>query len=130
MYGGEIPKRPQGFGFGVVKSNIYGVNGLLRKEGYGKVHKRPAEIEYVNSTMSALNSRNKKLEKQNEELRETVNQNTNFLMSVLEAIRSGNVSTQLLDAAQSSLRIANPKVKIASSTPSDSKDVPSCSKQA
>ncbi|KAL2943345.1 putative serine/threonine-protein kinase gdt8, partial [Bienertia sinuspersici] len=35
MYRGEPPKRPRGFGFGVVKSNIYGVHGLLRKEGRG-----------------------------------------------------------------------------------------------
>ncbi|KAL2903824.1 hypothetical protein RDABS01_002534 [Bienertia sinuspersici] len=40
VYGGEPPKWPQGFGFGVVKSNKYGVHGLLRKEGHGKAHKR------------------------------------------------------------------------------------------
>ncbi|KAL2904374.1 4-hydroxy-3-methylbut-2-en-1-yl diphosphate synthase [Bienertia sinuspersici] len=52
MYGGEPPKRPRGFGFGVGKSNRYGVHGLLRKEGYGKVQKRPLDNENVNLTMS------------------------------------------------------------------------------
>ncbi|KAL2933406.1 Glutathione reductase, partial [Bienertia sinuspersici] len=84
MYGGELPKRPQGFGFGVVKSNIYGVHGLLSKEGH-------------------------ELVKRNEVLEETVNQNTMLLMSLLEAMRNGKPSTELIDAAQSSLRKANPK---------------------
>ncbi|KAL2933279.1 Glutamine synthetase [Bienertia sinuspersici] len=101
MYGGELPKRPQGFGFGVVKSNIYGVHGLLRKEGHGKVHKRPLENENVNLTMS----KNAELVKRNEVLEETVNQNTMLLMSLLEAMRNGKPSTELIDAAQSSLRL-------------------------
>ncbi|KAL2924276.1 DNA replication licensing factor mcm4 [Bienertia sinuspersici] len=37
MNGGDIPERPQGFGFGVKKSDVYGVRGLLRKEGSKKV---------------------------------------------------------------------------------------------
>ncbi|KAL2897404.1 Inhibitory regulator protein IRA2 [Bienertia sinuspersici] len=106
MYGGELPKRPQGFGFGVVKSTIYGVHGLLRKEGHGKVHKRPLENENVNLTMS----KNVELVKRNEVLEETVNQNTMLLMSLLEAMRNGKPSTELIDAAQSSLRKANSKV--------------------
>ncbi|KAL2898071.1 Inosine triphosphate pyrophosphatase [Bienertia sinuspersici] len=108
MYGGEPPKRPRGFGFGVVKSNIYGVHGLLRKEGHGKVHKRPLENENVNLTMA----KNAELVKRNEVLEEKVNQNTMLMMSLLEATRNGKPSTELIDAAQSSLRIANPKVTL------------------
>ncbi|KAL2921439.1 Protein HIRA [Bienertia sinuspersici] len=108
MYGGEPPKRPKGFGFGVVKSNIYGVHGLLRKEGHGKVHKRPLENENVNITVA----KNAELVKQNEVLEERVNQNTMLIMSLLEAMRNGKPSTELIDAAQSSLRVANPKVTI------------------
>ncbi|KAL2900773.1 Glutathione hydrolase 3 [Bienertia sinuspersici] len=106
MYGGELPKWPHGFGFGVVKSNIYGVHGLIRKEGHGKVHKRPLENENVNLTMS----KNAELVKRNEVLEETVNQNTMLLISLLQAMRNGKPSTELIDAAQSSLRKANPKV--------------------
>ncbi|KAL2905720.1 hypothetical protein RDABS01_004430 [Bienertia sinuspersici] len=66
MYGGEPPKRPWGFGFGIVKSNIYGVHGLLRREEHGKVHKRPLRNENVNLTMA----KNAELVKQNEVLEE------------------------------------------------------------
>ncbi|KAL2924248.1 Glutathione hydrolase 3 [Bienertia sinuspersici] len=124
MYGGEPPKRPKGFGFGVVKSNIYGVHGLLRKEGHGKVHKRHLENENVNITVA----KNAELVKQNKVLEERVNQNTMLIMSLLEAMRNGKPSTELIDAAQSSLRVANPKVvRDASSTPNESKDAPSSS---
>ncbi|KAL2903867.1 MAGUK p55 subfamily member 4, partial [Bienertia sinuspersici] len=105
MYGGEPPKRPRGFGFGVVKSNIYGVHGLLRREGRGKVHKRPLDNENVKLTMSE----NAELVKRNEVLEERLNQNTMLLMSLLEGMRNGKPSTELIDAAQTSLRIANPK---------------------
>ncbi|KAL2904129.1 Chaperone SurA, partial [Bienertia sinuspersici] len=105
MYGGEPPKRPKGFGFGVVKSNIYGVHGLLRKEGHSKVHKRPLENENVNITVA----KNAELVKQNEVLEERVNQNTMLIMSLLEAMRNGKPSTELIDAAQSSLCVSNPK---------------------
>ncbi|KAL2922944.1 CRISPR-associated endoribonuclease Cas13a [Bienertia sinuspersici] len=89
MYGGEPPKRPQGFGFVVVKSNIYGVHGLLRKEGHSKVHKMPLENENVNITVA----KNAELVKQNEVLEERVNQNTMLIMSLLEAMCNGKPST-------------------------------------
>ncbi|KAL2927781.1 MAGUK p55 subfamily member 4 [Bienertia sinuspersici] len=106
MYGGEPPKQPRGFGFGVVKSNIYGVHGLLRKEGRGKVQKMPLDNENVKLTMSE----NAELVKRNEVLEERLNQNTMLLMSLLEGMHNGKPSTELIDAAQTSLRIANPKV--------------------
>ncbi|KAL2943896.1 O-antigen biosynthesis glycosyltransferase WbnH [Bienertia sinuspersici] len=87
MYGGEHPKRPQGLGFGVVKKNVYGVHGLLGKEGHGKVHKRHLETENVNLTMS----KNAELVKRNEVLKETINQNTMVLMSMLEAMSNGKL---------------------------------------
>ncbi|KAL2923215.1 NADP nitrous oxide-forming nitric oxide reductase, partial [Bienertia sinuspersici] len=105
MYGGKPPKRPKGFGFGVMKSNIYCVHGLLRKEGHGKVHKRPLENENVNITVA----KNAELVKQNEVLEERVNKNTMLIMSLLEAMRNGKPSTELIDVVQSSLRVANLK---------------------
>ncbi|KAL2937087.1 Peroxidase-like protein 2 [Bienertia sinuspersici] len=125
MYGGEPPKWPRGFGFGVVKSNIYGVHGLLRK-GHGKVHKKPLDNENVKLTMSE----NAELVKRNEVLEERLNKNTMLLMSLLEGMRNGKPSTELIDAAQTSLRIANPKVvRNVSITPSESKDAPTSSKE-
>ncbi|KAL2929633.1 Methionine--tRNA ligase [Bienertia sinuspersici] len=54
LYGGQPPKRPRGFGFGVVKRNIYGVHGLPRKEGHGKVLKRALDNENVNLTKAKM----------------------------------------------------------------------------
>ncbi|KAL2942911.1 Glycine cleavage system H protein [Bienertia sinuspersici] len=61
MYGGDILERPQGFGFGVKKSDVYGVRGLLRKEGSKKVKTRCVDFD-VNV------KKNEVLEKENREL--------------------------------------------------------------
>ncbi|KAL2937845.1 Spore germination protein KC [Bienertia sinuspersici] len=50
--------------------------------------------------------------KRNEVLEEKVNQNTMLIMSLLEAMRNGKPSTELIDAAKSPLRITNPKVTL------------------
>ena len=62
MNGGEIPERPQGFGFGVKKSDVYGVPGLIRKQGYGKGKIKFAELD-VNSNSSPFNKSKEDLEK-------------------------------------------------------------------
>ncbi|KAL2925613.1 Sugar fermentation stimulation protein-like protein, partial [Bienertia sinuspersici] len=98
MNGGKILERPQGFGFGVKRSGVYGVRGLIRKEGYekGKIKKK------------------EDLEKRNEELSMKYNENNNNLLKTvvtqfsefLDVMRNGKVSVQLIDAAQSTLVMA------------------------
>ncbi|KAL2929787.1 hypothetical protein RDABS01_035197 [Bienertia sinuspersici] len=86
---------------------------------------KPLENENVNIAMA----KNAELVKQNDVLEERVNQNIIIIMSLLEAMRNGKPSTEFIDAAQSSLRVAYPKVvRDGSSTPSESKDDPSHSK--
>ena len=103
LYGEEIPDRPQGYGFGVRKSSIYGVQGMLRKQGNGKVHKRPVvEVDNdLKAEMAALNKRNEELEKQSQVLQDKFDEHTNLLKSVLELVRNGKASTQVLDVAES-----------------------------
>ncbi|XP_021768997.1 uncharacterized protein LOC110733290 [Chenopodium quinoa] len=47
MYGNEIPDRPVGYGLGVKEGEIFGVRGVLRKEGYGKIQKRNIVMDSV-----------------------------------------------------------------------------------
>ncbi|KAL2903507.1 hypothetical protein RDABS01_002217, partial [Bienertia sinuspersici] len=112
MNGGKIPERPQGFGFGVKRSDVYGVRGLVRKEGYSKGKMKFVELD-LNSNSSPCNKKKEDLEKQNEELSMKYNENNNLLKTVvtqfsefLGVMRNGNASVQLIDAAQSTLAMA------------------------
>ncbi|KAL2896488.1 hypothetical protein RDABS01_038272, partial [Bienertia sinuspersici] len=112
MNGGKIPERPQGFGFGVKKSDVYGVRGLVRKEGYSKGKMKFIELD-LNSNSSPCNMKKEDLEKRNEELSMKYNENNNLLKTVvtqfsefLGVMRNGNASVQLIDAAQSTLAMA------------------------
>ncbi|KAL2921143.1 CTP synthase [Bienertia sinuspersici] len=64
MNGGDSPERPKGFKFGVKRSDIYEVCGLLRKEGSRKVKIKDLD---VNASVSDLNKKNEVLEKRNRE---------------------------------------------------------------
>ncbi|KAL2937268.1 SAGA-associated factor 73 [Bienertia sinuspersici] len=109
LNGGKIPERPQGFGFGVKRSDVYGVRGLVRKEGYGKGKMKFVKVD-LNSNSSPYNKKKEDLEKRNEELSMKYNENNNLLKTVvtqfsefLDVMRNGNASVQLIDAAQSTL---------------------------
>ncbi|KAL2924723.1 putative vesicular glutamate transporter vglu-3 [Bienertia sinuspersici] len=116
MNGGKIPERPQGFGFGVKRSDVYGVRGLVRKEGYSKGKMKFVELD-LNSNSSPCNKKKEDLEKRNEELSMKYNENNNLLKTVvtqfsefLGVMRNGNASVQLIDAAQSTLAMATQQV--------------------
>ncbi|KAL2933492.1 Dynein heavy chain cytoplasmic, partial [Bienertia sinuspersici] len=92
MNGGKNPERPQGFRFGVKRSDVYGD---------------------LNSNSSPCNKKKEGLEKRNEELSMKYNENNNLLKTVvtqfsefLDVIRNGNASVQLIDVAQSTLAMA------------------------
>ncbi|XP_021719140.1 uncharacterized protein LOC110686853 [Chenopodium quinoa] len=57
MYGNEIPDHPVGYGQGVKKGDIFGVRGVLRKEGYGKVQKRTIVMDSVKEEVNALHKK-------------------------------------------------------------------------
>ncbi|KAL2929438.1 Suppressor of IKBKE 1 [Bienertia sinuspersici] len=96
MNGGDIPERPQGFGFGVKKSDVYGVRGILRKQGSRKVKIRDLD---VNASVSNTNKTNEVLKKENRELSMKNDENTRTLKTVLtqfsqilDAVRKGKAS--------------------------------------
>ncbi|KAL2894671.1 DNA replication licensing factor mcm4, partial [Bienertia sinuspersici] len=66
MNGGDIPERPQGFGFGVKKSDVYGVRGLLRKEGSKKVKTRCVDFDVNVKKNEVLEKENRELSRKND----------------------------------------------------------------
>ncbi|KAL2943064.1 tRNA-splicing ligase RtcB [Bienertia sinuspersici] len=56
MYQDEIPNRSVGYGLRVKKGDIYGVRGVLRKEGYGKI-KRNMIKDSFKEEMAALHKK-------------------------------------------------------------------------
>lgn len=116
MNGDEVPERPQGYGFGVKKSDIHGVRGELRKEGYGKLKRRHVELENIVET-SLLKKRNEELEKQNKEITNKFDEHTKMMKTVathfslvLDAVRDGKASAQLIDAAKSAMHLITTEV--------------------
>ncbi|KAL2931612.1 glycoprotein [Bienertia sinuspersici] len=102
MNGGKIPERPQSFGFWVKRSNVYGVRGLVRKEGYSKGKMKFIELD-LNWNSSPCNKKKEDLEKRNEELSMKYTENNNLLKTVvtqfsefLDVMRNGNASVNLL----------------------------------
>lgn len=106
MYKGEVPKRPLNYGFGVKKSDIFGVEGLLRKEGSGYVNNSAIEVENLKVELSVVKKQNKDLALQNQvlgtkfgETTQAFKMVTSLLGQVLKEVRNGNVSSELLDDA-------------------------------
>ncbi|KAL2923397.1 Alpha-2-macroglobulin, partial [Bienertia sinuspersici] len=92
MYQDEIPDRPIGYGLGVKKGNIYGVHGVLRKEGYGKIQ-RNIEKEKLKDQVQENNILFKTLIGQ--------------FSQVVSAVRQEKSSPELLNCTQELLGMAH-----------------------
>ncbi|KAL2930376.1 Zygote defective protein 12, partial [Bienertia sinuspersici] len=68
MYNGEVPKRPLNYGFGVKQSDIFGVQGLLRKKGSSYVNHSAIEMENLKAEFSAVKKQNEDLRQKNQAL--------------------------------------------------------------
>ncbi|KMT05821.1 hypothetical protein BVRB_7g165950 [Beta vulgaris subsp. vulgaris] len=111
MNGDEVPERPQGYGFGVKKSDIHAVRGELRKEENRKLKRRYVELENIVKTF-LLKKRNEELEKQTKEITNKFDEHTKMMKTVatyfslvLYAVRDGKASAQLIDAAKSAMHL-------------------------
>ncbi|XP_056692607.1 uncharacterized protein [Spinacia oleracea] len=112
MYKGEVPKRPLNYGFGVKQSDIFGVEGLLRKEGSSYVNNNAMEVENMKGEISVVKKQNEDLAQQNQVLNTKFEETTqsfkmiaSFLGQVLKEVRKGNVSSNLLDGAESAINM-------------------------
>ncbi|KAL2922066.1 Translation initiation factor IF-2 [Bienertia sinuspersici] len=112
MYQDEIPNRPVGYGLGVKKGNIYGVRGVLRKEGYGKIQ-RNIVMQSFKEEVATLHIKNNKLEKEKEKLKDQVHENKFLFKTLIGQFSQNSVSTPchskpLPTPAHANLAPANP----------------------
>ncbi|KAL2938058.1 Collagen alpha-1(XXVII) chain, partial [Bienertia sinuspersici] len=83
MYNGEVPKRPLNYGYGVKQSDIFEVQGLLRKEGSSYVnHSARSKFDDTTQSIKVIAS---------------------HLAKVLKEVRNGNASSHLLDGVESAI---------------------------
>ncbi|KAL2930578.1 60S ribosomal protein L13, partial [Bienertia sinuspersici] len=109
MKGGDIPERPQGFRFGVKKSDVYGVRGLLRKEGSKKVKTRCVDFDVSVKKNEVLEKENRELSRKNDEYIKSLKAVVTQFSQILDVVHNGKASFQLIDAAQSALHMAIPE---------------------
>ncbi|KAL2894192.1 DNA replication licensing factor mcm4 [Bienertia sinuspersici] len=102
MNGGDIPERPQGFGFGVKKSDVY---GRVPK----KVKTRCVDFDVNVKKNEVLVKENRELSRKNDEYTKTLKVVVTQFSQILDVVRNGKASVQLIDAAQSALHMAIPE---------------------
>ncbi|KAL2897834.1 Pantothenate synthetase, partial [Bienertia sinuspersici] len=112
MYNVEVPKRPLNYGFGVKQSDIFGVQGLLRKEGSSYVNHSAIEMENLKVEFSAVKKQNEDLRQKNQALESKFDDTAqsfkaiaSHLAQVLKEVRNGNASAHLLDGAESAIKL-------------------------
>ncbi|KAL2901018.1 Cell division protein FtsB, partial [Bienertia sinuspersici] len=112
MYNGEVPKRPLNYGFGVKQSDIFGVQGLLRKKGSSYVNHSAIEMENLKAEFSAVKKQNEDLRQKNQALEskfddmaQSFKAIASHLAQVLKEVRNGNASAHLLDGADSAIKL-------------------------
>ncbi|KAL2901375.1 Zygote defective protein 12, partial [Bienertia sinuspersici] len=112
MYTGEVPKQPLNYGFGVKQSYIFGVQGLLRKEGSSYVDHSAVQMENLKVEFSAIKKQNEDLRQKNLALESKFDDTTqsfkaiaSHLVQVLKEVRNGNPSAHLLDGAESAIKL-------------------------
>ncbi|KAL2900492.1 Zygote defective protein 12, partial [Bienertia sinuspersici] len=112
MYNGEVPKRPLNYGFGVKQSDIFGVQGLLRKKGSSYVNHSAIEMENLKAEFLAVKKQNEDLRQKNQALESKFDDTAqsfkaiaSHLAQVLKEVRNGNASAHLLDGADSAIKL-------------------------
>ena len=84
MYAEENLKRPIDFGFNVDRSDVFGVNSVLRKRGY----------IFPNNNVELMR------------VKEELALQKAMLLLMLKAVRHGKITDEFLDATEAALRIA------------------------
>ncbi|KAL2938316.1 Zygote defective protein 12 [Bienertia sinuspersici] len=119
MYNGEVPKRPLNYVFGVKQSDIFGVQGLLRKKGSSYVNHSAIEMENLKAEFSAVKKQNEDLRQKNQALEskfddtvQSFKEIASHLAQVLKEVRNGNASAHLLDGADSAVKLIDTQVRI------------------
>lgn len=98
MYEEETPKRPVGFGFGVDRNAVFGVNGILRKRGYSLPNNNDMEIKRLKADLAAQKA--------------MVGAMSSSMLELVAAVCNGQVSHGTLDAIESVCRTAGGLVRL------------------
>ncbi|KAL9241086.1 hypothetical protein vseg_015236 [Gypsophila vaccaria] len=117
MHGGEVPKRLVGYGFGVKQADVFGVHGMLRKEGLSGGVNNNLSIKNIEKAVANLTEENKGLVRQNEELQNKYIEN-NYLLKkmtaqfsqIIEVLSTEKARIELLDLTKTVLNSANSEV--------------------
>ncbi|CAO2823406.1 unnamed protein product [Amaranthus hypochondriacus] len=96
MYGEKTPKRPLNYGFGVKQSDVFGPQSLVSRERHEEANNLNVEMESLRAENRAILASFKSV--------------TSGFAEVLKAIRNGNVSSQILDLAESTLNANNHEI--------------------
>ncbi|KAL2894251.1 Inositol phosphate phosphatase SopB [Bienertia sinuspersici] len=118
MYNCEVPKLPLNYGFGVKQSDIFGVQGLLRKEGSSYANHSVIEMENHKVAFSAVKKQNKDLQQKHQTLESKIDDMaqsfkviTSQLAQVLNEVRNGNASAHHLKGAKSEIKLIDSQVR-------------------
>ncbi|KAK9689373.1 hypothetical protein RND81_09G055200 [Saponaria officinalis] len=125
MYGGETPKRPVGYGYGVKQSDVFGVRNMLKKEDFncgGSKNLATQNMEKIVANLAekyeGLMKTNEELMKQNEKLEATCNESNDLVKKMttqfghnLDVLSSGKAPSGFLDIAKSVLDTTNSQLK-------------------
>ncbi|KAL2934143.1 Cell division protein FtsB, partial [Bienertia sinuspersici] len=94
------------------QSDIFGVQGLLRKKGSSYVNHSAIEMENLKAEFSAVKKQNEDLRQKNQALESKFDDTAqsfkaiaSHLAQVLKEVRNGNASAHLLDGADSAIKL-------------------------
>ncbi|KAL2893559.1 hemagglutinin, partial [Bienertia sinuspersici] len=112
MYNCEVPKCPLNYGFEVKQSDIFRVQGLLKREGSSYVNHSAIEMENLKVAFSAIKKQKENLQQKNQDLESKIDDTaqsfqviTSHLAQVLKEVRNENALAHLLDSAESAIKL-------------------------
>ncbi|CAO2826109.1 unnamed protein product [Amaranthus hypochondriacus] len=107
MYGGKSPKRPLNHGFGVKKSDIYGVQSSVGHGRRDHVNISATKIANLEAKLKSVSEENETLSSKVDETNQNLKMIASNMTEILRAIRDGKASCAMLDDAEAALNMFN-----------------------
>ncbi|KAL6550509.1 hypothetical protein OROMI_020997 [Orobanche minor] len=131
MYENDNPKRLVGYGLGVDKSSVFGVQGELMKRDNNCSNADNSVASFLLQRHNQeLHRRNKMLELKIDQSNQSILQSNQLMLQLLNAVSSGQVTQQFLDNTRQTItRLMNTQAPTASSGSRDCTDPASREKE-
>ncbi|KAL6550506.1 hypothetical protein OROMI_020994 [Orobanche minor] len=131
MYENDNPKRLVGYGLGVDKSSVFGVQGELMKRDNNCSNADSSVASFLLQRHNQeLHRRNKMLELKIDQSNQSILQSNQLMLQLLNAVSSGQVTQQFLDNTRQTItRLMNTQAPTASSGSRDCTDPASREKE-